>query len=144
MNKTILFFLSMLLLTIISCSRSNDDSSNNNRDSMKLDNTNWSGIFSSYEMKIMTNNIIAIDNEKVQIQFSENNTFKLYGYGKSQQNQWIVNSGPYKGTYTYSSNGTIKLNYESGATFNSLNSGYISNSIMTISIGNNQFKFNKE
>lgn len=143
MKKPILLFLTIFLL-LVSCGRDDDNDTNDNSNSVKLENTSWSGTFSSNEIKIMTNNVMNWDNEKVQIQFKENNTFKLYGYGKNTSNQWIVNSGPYKGTYSYSSNGTIKLNYESGATFSPLNSGSISGSVMTLKVGNNQFKFNKE
>lgn len=142
MIKTILFTF-LISLLIISCSR-NDDNSNDDSNSVKLENTNWSGVFSSSEIKIMTNNVMNWDNEKVQIQFMENNTFKLYGYNKNNTSQWVMNSGPYKGTYTISSSNSIKLNYESGATFSPLNSGSISGSVMTLKVGNNQFKFNKE
>lgn len=142
MRKSILLLIALLTLTI-SCS-SNDDNNNDNSTLVKLDNTAWSGVFSSTEIKIMTNNTMNWDNEKVQVQFKENNSFKLYGYGKNSQNQWIINSGPYNGSYTYSSTGTIKLNYESGATFSSLNSGTISGSVMTLKVGSNQYKFNQE
>ncbi|MGN7709174.1 hypothetical protein [Chryseobacterium sp. 22543] len=140
MRKSILLLIVLLTLTV-SCG-SNDD--NNNSTLLKLDNTSWSGVFSFMEIKIMTNNTMNWDNEKVQVQFKENNTFKLYGYGKNQQNQWVINSGPYNGTYTYSSTGTIKFTYESGATFSSLNSGTISGSVMTLKVGDNQYKFNQE
>ncbi|CAH0255666.1 hypothetical protein [Chryseobacterium sp. Bi04] len=141
MRKSILLLIALLTLTV-SCS--NDDNNNDNSTLVKLDNTAWSGVFSSTEIKIMTNNTMNWDNEKVQVQFKENNSFKLYGYGKNSQNQWIINSGPYNGTYTYSSTGTIKLNYESGATFSPLNNGTISGSVMTLNVGSNQFKFTKE
>lgn len=142
MRKSISLLITLLLLTL-SCS-SNDDNNSDNLILVKLDNTSWSGVFSSTEVKIMTNNIMNWDNEKVQVQFKENSTFKLYGYGKNPQNQWIINSGPYIGTYTYSSTGAIKLNYESGATFSLLNNGSISGTVMILKVGNSQFKFNQE
>ncbi len=142
MNKTILFFLSMLLLTIISCSRSNDDSSNNNTGSIKLDNTNWSGSTKCNQAESINGSAWCSD--KVQIQFLEKNTYKLYGYGKTSQNQWYVNSGPYKGTYTYSSNGAVSLNFESGVTFNTVSTGNISGTILILQNGTIKITLNKE
>lgn len=142
MRKSILLLITLLTLTV-SCTN-NDDNNSDGSTIVKLDNIAWSGVFSSTEIKIMTSNTMNWDNEKVQVQFKENNSFKLYGYGKNSQNQWIINSGPYNGTYTYSSTGAIKLNYESGATFSPLSNGTISGSVMTLKVGNNQFKFNQE
>lgn len=145
MKKTILL-LFLFSLIISSCSRDDSSEATTNSATIKLDNTSWSGLFNRADILVMTNNSFDIGigkEEKVNVTFSENSKFKLRGYIKNNA-EWVYNSGPYEGSFVVNNSGAITLNYESGATFNLLNSGSISGNEMTLKVGNTQYKFIKD
>lgn len=145
MKKTILLLL-LFCLIITSCSRDDFNESTANPTTVKLDNTSWSGVFNRADILEMTNNSFDIGigkEEKVILTFSENSKFKLRGYIKNN-GDWVYNSGPYEGSYAVNNSGAITLTYESGATFNLLNSGSIKGNDMILKVGNTQYKFIKD